>query len=667
MINDSQLLEIIPEQSLDFIRAVIDNNEEIKFDGEEVEEVGKWNEILEATTSSFELFGKDKVANVPLTLLQTHELLKNNIIDKNKQYEILKEDIKEKEKGEISNSERIRKAQIEQVQEAPSSMKIKYASHVWDKIRTWVEMTKEEISGMGCVRREKDGSFYIYDVFLLKQENTGAFTDIDDEALMSLMWEMDQLDEEDNGTRYNDLKYWWHSHANMSTFWSGQDERCIQTKLQHANWWLSTVHNIKGDTTTRLDLSNPPMRFDNLKCELDRSVSKEIKEFCRKEYEEKVTEKSSYSHNSSCSYGNIYPEPYGSYWKNLKKSQKNIQPRQQTQTQQTSQNSSKISLRSLKFATIVNLSDPLAFVNATPIKAESIYKEEINIGKLYLNERMNYMLIDKINFIGLAYNPREASNKIDGTEWTISGKICCGKNKNCYILVVWNDNPETICLSEITEIRHRTEKGDLMTVRSIEVGNDKFVNLSIKCSPENIIPNNDVLQPCIGIIFETEKPIPFLQLGEDFLDSSDYNSYENVFEEEKITEEIEKDITETKELFDDLTVYAEKTSNSSLEERILKKIIHTDKEILVEILGILAINMALNADEQALDEEAEWLEQKDLEEKIKMFVKRNPREAFPYVWSLIPYMYICEKCYEPTTKETLTCPYCGEELSEVID
>lgn len=721
MTDKTQLLEVLPEQSLSFLRAVVDDNEEVKA-AEGEEEVGKWDEALVAETFGFELLNEDRVSSTSLTLVETQEMSDANIKDRDADVKANISDDKKKEepKGEISLQEKQRRAQVEQVLKAPDGMTIKYASHVWDKIRTWVEMTKEEISGMGCVKREKDGSFYVYEVYLLKQDNTSAFTDIDDESLMALMWELQELDEADNGSRYDDLKYWWHSHNNMSTFWSGQDERCIQQKLQHANWWLSTVHNIRNDIATRLDIADPPTRFDELKCELDRVVAPEIEEFCRKEYEEKVTEKSSYT---TYSHGSGFPGAYGRYYNGYgghghyagnqtrattrattttQTAKTQVQTtkatgtagnagagpaakstRQTTQTQEATQKQTATSLKSMEFASIVNIADVPALVNATPVKARDIYKNEINLGTLYLSERMRSMVIGKVRFIGLAYNPREASNPKDGVEWTISGTVLCGPDKHCYMLVVWNDEPETVALSQIVEMRHRSPQGVLSVARTLSVGDDKFVNMALKCTPENIMftEEKSSLHVCVGIIFECEEALPAMHLGEDFLVPDDLGIEEDddimgeIVDIESVTEEREDNTApilsneeyakEQKEFFDELVAYAEATAPMILENRILKAVAGADRETLTDILGLLACNMAKDADEQTWDEEAEWMTQDQVIDKIEMFIKRDPREAFPFVWNVLPYMYICEECYEPTTKETIQCPNCRRNLPEV--
>jgi hypothetical protein len=186
-----------------------------------------------------------------------------------------------------------------------AEMPIEFSSEAWLKIKTWVEMTTNEISGLGLVERTKDG-FSVSEVFLLKQKNTSGFTDIDDEDQLNLFAKIIEEDEANNTNKADQLRFWWHSHANMTTFWSGQDESCIQAKLSHATWWLSAVFNRKGEVKTRLDIKEPRMRFDNLECQHEEFIPKEIKEKCRLEFNEKVTESNTYYNNRSNAERNFY-------------------------------------------------------------------------------------------------------------------------------------------------------------------------------------------------------------------------------------------------------------------------------------------------------------------------------------------------------------------------
>jgi len=108
---------------------------------------------------------------------------------------------------------------------------------VYQQINWFVNRTDKEISGLGTVEII-DGVPIVTDVYMLKQECTGASTDIDQDAMMDLILHAHK--------KGKVLNYWWHSHADMGVFWSGTDTATI--KQFGGNGVLySTVFNRKGN------------------------------------------------------------------------------------------------------------------------------------------------------------------------------------------------------------------------------------------------------------------------------------------------------------------------------------------------------------------------------------------------------------------------------------
>lgn len=121
---------------------------------------------------------------------------------------------------------------------------------VKDKIRQWVGIAKGEVSGLGLV--EQDGStFLITEVFLPFQSCGSADTVIEPEQVAKLMLEV-----EAQGHDPAQLKFWWHSHANMQVFWSTTDTGMI-SKFHPSDFFLSSVFNKQGEVLTRLDFIHP--------------------------------------------------------------------------------------------------------------------------------------------------------------------------------------------------------------------------------------------------------------------------------------------------------------------------------------------------------------------------------------------------------------------------
>lgn len=184
---------------------------------------------------------------------------------------------------------------------AKSELVTRFDWTAWKKIKYWVDLAPEEVSGLGLVRRDTDGAYHVRDAYLLKQKNTSSFTDIDDNAVHELILELLKQDEEDEGSRLEDLKFWWHSHVDGSVSWSSQDDYNVATKLfgedldPHVKkplmpWFLSSVFNKRGDVNTRLDVAQPWLTINKVPHQINSPpLSEEIKQFCKKELDEKAS------------------------------------------------------------------------------------------------------------------------------------------------------------------------------------------------------------------------------------------------------------------------------------------------------------------------------------------------------------------------------------------
>jgi hypothetical protein len=120
-------------------------------------------------------------------------------------------------------------------------MKVYITPQCHSKIMYFVRKAKVEISGLGRVQKAADGSMVVTSVYLLKQENGPASTDIDPEAMATLLYES----RNDPG----DLNFWWHSHVDMGVFWSGTDMQTIYD-FGGKGYLLATVFNKKNEHRT---------------------------------------------------------------------------------------------------------------------------------------------------------------------------------------------------------------------------------------------------------------------------------------------------------------------------------------------------------------------------------------------------------------------------------
>lgn len=104
----------------------------------------------------------------------------------------------------------------------------------------WVNKSDFEVSGLGTVVVKPDGILHVTGACLLPQVNGPTHTDIEPEDVGKLMHEFHKAKVE------GDLRFWWHSHVDMSVFWSGTDMGTIK-KIGAGGWFLSTVFNKKRE------------------------------------------------------------------------------------------------------------------------------------------------------------------------------------------------------------------------------------------------------------------------------------------------------------------------------------------------------------------------------------------------------------------------------------
>ena len=116
-----------------------------------------------------------------------------------------------------------------------------------NKIQFIVDNCDLEVSGLGTVVYDKTANAYrVMDILLLKQEVGAAHTDIDDDAVAQAIYDMRNSEGE--------LSFWWHSHVNMSTFWSTTDMDTM-TKIGKNGLCVAAVFNKKEEVRGAIVMS----------------------------------------------------------------------------------------------------------------------------------------------------------------------------------------------------------------------------------------------------------------------------------------------------------------------------------------------------------------------------------------------------------------------------
>lgn len=147
------------------------------------------------------------------------------------------------------------------------------------KLDTYVSLALGEISGLGKIKRMERGALLIEDIFIFDQDCTPSHTELNSDAVSDDMLDADL----DVAT----IRLWWHSHGDMDTFWSPEDNETIHGLSNE--WMVSLVTNFAGDYLCRLDVYEPmQMTTENVSFQVYLEVDPALVENLRQEVRQKV-------------------------------------------------------------------------------------------------------------------------------------------------------------------------------------------------------------------------------------------------------------------------------------------------------------------------------------------------------------------------------------------
>ena len=107
-----------------------------------------------------------------------------------------------------------------------------------------------EIGGMMIAQLDKSGDWILSNPAIIKQVTSAGTCTMDKEALADYYIEMAQK-------HGKDIQFvWWHSHGNMSAFWSGTDKATMK-EYASGSWSMFLVVNIKGECQFRVQMWDP--------------------------------------------------------------------------------------------------------------------------------------------------------------------------------------------------------------------------------------------------------------------------------------------------------------------------------------------------------------------------------------------------------------------------
>lgn len=133
-------------------------------------------------------------------------------------------------------------------------VRISLSPRVFCEIMTYTDIIEAEWSAMGLVEERVVNEFlelHVPKIYFLKQYGSTGGIKIDETE----MGELTKLLYTQN--KENQLRFWVHSHGNLSVFWSHIDERNIaryDPNDEDGSYLVSTVVNRRGEQKSRVDV-----------------------------------------------------------------------------------------------------------------------------------------------------------------------------------------------------------------------------------------------------------------------------------------------------------------------------------------------------------------------------------------------------------------------------
>lgn len=171
-------------------------------------------------------------------------------------------------------------------------------SHVaYEKMYHCVNCCNDEISWLGSVEKLDGDMFLIEDIFILKQEVSMAHTSMDEEALANFAKEL--LKQPNGDELFNKTRFWGHSHVEMDTEPSGQDDKQMEFfKEVKCDYFIRGIFNKEGSAKFDLFYYDKMISVQDVPWMLYPNIGETAEKFIKGEIRRKV-KKSKINHNYS--------------------------------------------------------------------------------------------------------------------------------------------------------------------------------------------------------------------------------------------------------------------------------------------------------------------------------------------------------------------------------
>lgn len=168
----------------------------------------------------------------------------------------------------------------------------------WLKMQGFIDLCPDEISGLGKVE-VREGEFYVTDIALFTQVVSPTHSDIPSKALAKFQVELIK-----KGENPKDWWCWWHSHAKMKPFFSGTDKATVENSTDF-DMLLSIVSNHAHEFYAQFDMHRPVRLTQVVTVEVLEDENTAITEWCKEQYDSKVTRPTPVIHVPRVGYGRL--------------------------------------------------------------------------------------------------------------------------------------------------------------------------------------------------------------------------------------------------------------------------------------------------------------------------------------------------------------------------
>ena len=116
----------------------------------------------------------------------------------------------------------------------------------YDKMNEYIDQSDLEIGWLGTATKRGSNIYVIEDTYLFEQEVSDTTTEIKEEGLNNFAMEL--MQKENGEELWNNMRVWGHSHVDMGTSPSSQDNEQMKLFIKNPNeFFIRIIGNKKGD------------------------------------------------------------------------------------------------------------------------------------------------------------------------------------------------------------------------------------------------------------------------------------------------------------------------------------------------------------------------------------------------------------------------------------